>query len=192
MGDYMPTDGLRVSVSAWQRVNDNAIPARGNVSGSYVNACMAVEDAHTGGYQEALLLGAEGHVSEASSANIFVVTGGEVATPRSSDDVLPGITRDAIMTLVRDNGYKMVRAQDRPDRAVHLRRGLPDRHRRPGGPGGQRRRPNGGGRIVAHQPGHPTALRRRGPRGGRALRPLVDTGQPGPAIDHEESCQADA
>src|SRR5207247_5098284 len=48
MGDYMPTTGLRITVSAWQRVNDNAIPARGKVTGSYVNACLAVENAHSG------------------------------------------------------------------------------------------------------------------------------------------------
>ncbi|MEO7117416.1 MAG: branched-chain amino acid transaminase [Candidatus Limnocylindrales bacterium] len=108
LGDYVATEGLRVSLSAWQRVNDNAIPARGKVTGSYVNACLAVEDAKAGGYGEALLLTSEGHVAEASSANIFVVTGRQVATPPTSDDVLPGITRDAIMTLVRDNGYEMV------------------------------------------------------------------------------------
>jgi branched-chain amino acid aminotransferase len=105
MGDYVPTDGLRVAVSAWQRVNDNAIPARGKITGSYVNACMAVEDAHTGGFQEAVLLTADGHVAEASSANIFVVRDGELATPPLADDVLPGITRRAAIELARDAGY---------------------------------------------------------------------------------------
>lgn len=105
MGDYVPTDGLNVTVSAWQRVNDNAIPARGKVTGSYVNACLAVEDAHTGGFQEAVLLTADGHVAEASSANIFVVRDGRLATPPLSDDVLPGITRAAVITIARDAGY---------------------------------------------------------------------------------------
>ena len=105
MGDYMPTDGLRVSISAWQRVNDNAIPARGKVTGSYVNACMAVEDAHAGGFQESILLGADGHVAEASAANIFVVDAGELSTPPVADDVLPGITRAAVIQLARDAGY---------------------------------------------------------------------------------------
>lgn len=105
MGDYVPTDGLRVSVSAWQRVNDNAIPARGKITGSYVNACLAVEDAHTAGFQETLLLAADGHVAEASSANVFVVLDGELATPPLSDDVLPGITRRAVIELARDAGY---------------------------------------------------------------------------------------
>lgn len=105
MGDYVPTTGLRVTVSAWQRVNDNAIPARGKVTGSYVNACLAVEDAHTGGFQEAVLLAHDGHVAEASSANVFVVRDSVIATPPLSDDVLPGITRAAVMTIARDAGY---------------------------------------------------------------------------------------
>lgn len=105
MGDYVATDGLRITVSAWQRVNDNAVPARGKISGSYVNACLAVEDAHTGGYEEAVMLTADGHVAEASSANLFVVHDGEIATPPVADDVLPGITRGAVIDLARDAGY---------------------------------------------------------------------------------------
>jgi branched-chain amino acid aminotransferase len=105
LGDYVATDGLRVSVSAWQRVNDNAVPARGKITGSYVNACMAVEDAHAGGYAEAILLSADGHVAEASAANIFLVRDGTIATPPLADDVLPGITRGAVITLARDAGY---------------------------------------------------------------------------------------
>ena len=116
MGPYVATDGLHVTISSWQRVNDNAIPARGKVTGSYVNACLAVEDAHTGGFDEAILLGADGHVAEASSANLFVVTDGVVATPSLSDDVLPGITRAAVMQLARDAGYPVEeRAIDRTE-----------------------------------------------------------------------------
>ena len=105
LGDYVPTAGLRVSLSAWQRVNDNAVPARGKIAGSYVNACLAVEDAKAGGYAEAILLAADGHVAEASSANLFVVQDGVVATPPISDDVLPGITRGAVIGLARGMGY---------------------------------------------------------------------------------------
>jgi branched-chain amino acid aminotransferase len=105
MGDYVPTDGLRVSVSSWQRVNDNAVPARAKITGSYVNACLAVEDAHAAGYNEELLLTADGHVAEASSANLFLVHDGVLATPPLTDDVLPGITRQAVITLALDAGY---------------------------------------------------------------------------------------
>ena len=89
LGDYLPTGGIRVTVSGWQRVSDNAIPARGKIAGSYVNAALATEDAHAGGYDDALLLTADGHVAEASAANIFAVFGREVATPPLVDDVLP-------------------------------------------------------------------------------------------------------
>ncbi len=105
MGDYVPTTGLRVSISAWQRVNDNAIPARGKISGSYVNACMAVEDARAGGFEETILLASDGHVAEASGANVFVVQDGELATPPLADDVLPGITREAVIRIAREAGY---------------------------------------------------------------------------------------
>jgi len=107
LGDYVPTEGLRVAMSAWQRVNDNAVPARGKITGSYVNACLAVEDAKAGGYSEALLLNADGHVAEASSANLFVVREGVLATPPLSDDVLPGITRTCVIGLARDLGYEV-------------------------------------------------------------------------------------
>jgi branched-chain amino acid aminotransferase len=116
MGGYLATDGLRASVSAWQRVNDNAVPARGKVAGSYVNACLAVEDAHAGGFDEAILLTADGHVAEASSANVFLVRDGALITPPLTDDVLPGITRGCLIQLAHDAGYTVVeRSVDRSE-----------------------------------------------------------------------------
>jgi len=108
LGDYLPTGGIRVTVSGWQRVSDNAIPARGKISGSYVNAAFAAEDAHAGGYDDAILLTGDGHVAEASAANLFVVTGREVATPPLTDDVLAGITRTAIVQIAADAGLDVV------------------------------------------------------------------------------------
>jgi branched-chain amino acid aminotransferase len=108
LGDYLPTGGIRLTVSGWQRVSDNAIPARGKVIGSYVNAAFAAEDAHAAGYDDAILLTDDGHVAEASAANLFVVTGREVATPPLTDDVLSGITRAAVMGIARDAGLEVV------------------------------------------------------------------------------------
>ena len=108
LGDYLPTGGIRVTVSGWQRVSDNAIPARGKISGSYVNAAFAAEDAHAGGYDDAILLTGDGHVAEASAANIFVVRGNEVATPPLTDDVLSGITRTAILRIAADADLEVV------------------------------------------------------------------------------------
>ncbi len=108
LGDYLPTGGIRLTVSGWQRVSDNAIPARGKISGSYVNAAFAAEDAHAGGYDDAILLTGDGHVAEASAANLFVVAGREVATPPLTDDVLAGITLSAIMRIAADAGLEVV------------------------------------------------------------------------------------
>ena len=108
LGDYLPTGGIRLTVSGWQRVSDNAIPARGKISGSYVNAAFAAEDAHAAGYDDAILLTGDGHVAEASAANLFVVVGSEVATPPLTDDVLAGITRSAIMQIAADAGFEVV------------------------------------------------------------------------------------
>jgi len=108
LGDYLPTGGIRVTVSGWQRVSDNAIPARGKISGSYVNAAFAAEDAHAAGYDDAILLTGDGHVAEASAANLFVVSGREVATPPLTDDVLAGITRSAILQIARDADLDVV------------------------------------------------------------------------------------
>ena len=107
LGDYLPTAGIRVTISGWQRVPDNVIPARGKISGAYVNSSLAAEDAHAGGYDDAILLTSDGHVAEASAANVFVVTGRELATPPLADDVLSGITRAAVMQVARDAGYEV-------------------------------------------------------------------------------------
>jgi branched-chain amino acid aminotransferase len=108
LGDYLPTAGVRMTVSGWQRVSDNAIPARGKIIGGYVNAAFAAEDAHTAGYDDAVLLTADGHVAEASAANLFVVFGNEVATSPVTDDVLAGITRSAVLRIARDAGFDVV------------------------------------------------------------------------------------
>jgi branched-chain amino acid aminotransferase len=115
LGDYLPTGGIRLTVSGWQRVSDNAIPARGKISGSYVNAAFAAEDAHAAGYDDAILLTGDGHVAEASAANLFVVRGSEVATPPLTDDVLAGITRSAVMAIATDAGLEV--AERRIDRS---------------------------------------------------------------------------
>jgi branched-chain amino acid aminotransferase len=102
MGDYVATSGLRVTVSSWRRINDNMIPARAKVTGSYVNAALAVDDAHAAGYDDAIMLSHDGHVAEGSSANLFLVQGGELLTPPVTEDILVGVTRSALMTLAGD------------------------------------------------------------------------------------------
>jgi branched-chain amino acid aminotransferase len=109
MGPYLPIDrGLSVTVSGWRRNDDNAIPARAKVTGGYVNAALAVSDAEEAGFDEAILLTGDGHVSEASAANVFLVVGGRLVTPPESDDILVGITRGAVMELAAHLGLPVV------------------------------------------------------------------------------------
>lgn len=99
MGMYVRTDGLRCTVSSWRRVDDNAIPARAKVAGAYVNSALAKTDAQRSGFDEAIMLTAEGHVSEGSAKNIFLVKGRELITPPPSENILLGVTRDTVMQL---------------------------------------------------------------------------------------------
>ncbi len=101
MGDYIPTTGLRCGVSSWRRIDDNMIPARAKVSGSYANSALAKTEALMNGFDEAIMLTAEGHVSEGSAENIFLVIGNELMTPPVTENILPGITRDTIIQLAR-------------------------------------------------------------------------------------------
>jgi len=116
MGNYMSTDGLRVTVSGWRRNDDNAIPSRGKVTGGYVNAALAVDDAQQAGYDEAIMLTADGHVSEGSAANFFLIADGALITPQVSNDILVGITRGAVHEMARYLGIPIVeRAIDRSE-----------------------------------------------------------------------------
>lgn len=101
MGEYVSTSGLRCAVSSWRRVDDNMIPARAKISGAYVNSAFAKSEALRNGFDEAIMLTAEGHVSEGSAENIFMLTGGELVTPPPSENILLGITRDTVIQLAR-------------------------------------------------------------------------------------------
>jgi branched-chain amino acid aminotransferase len=103
-GDYVPMDrGLAVCVSSWQRSADNAIPARGKITGNYINSALAKNEAVMNGYDEALVLNSQGFVSEASAANVFIVRGGTLVTPGFSETILEGLTRDVLVKLAHDD-----------------------------------------------------------------------------------------
>jgi branched-chain amino acid aminotransferase len=101
-GPYLDDSGIRCQTSTWRRVDDLGIPARAKVNGIYVNSALAKTEALENGMDEAIMLDERGHVSEGSGENIFVVRGGKLITPSPADNILEGITRDAIMTLARD------------------------------------------------------------------------------------------
>jgi branched-chain amino acid aminotransferase len=100
-GRYIENDeGLHATVSSWRRVDDTMIPPRGKIAGSYVNSAFAKTDAQRAGFDEAIVLNQDGHVSEASAANVFLIRRGTAITPPVTDNVLEGITRRTVMELL--------------------------------------------------------------------------------------------
>lgn len=95
-------EGAHVTFSSWRRIDDNAIPARGKLTGAYINSAFIKTDAVLGGFDEALVLTNDGHVSEGSAMNVFMVRDGILVTPPVTENILEGITRRTIMTLARD------------------------------------------------------------------------------------------
>jgi branched-chain amino acid aminotransferase len=116
-GAYIDTEkGVRLQTSSWRRNADEALPARGKIVGGYVNMAFQKSEAELNGYDEALVLTPDGHASEASAANLFVVRDGTILTPPVSDDILEGVTRKAIIGLARDAGIPVeVRSIDRSE-----------------------------------------------------------------------------
>lgn len=101
MGDYIKTDGIHAHVSGWRRIDDNAIPARGKITGAYANSALIKSDAVLSGYDEAIVLNEDGHISEASAANIFIVRDGVLITPPIVANSLEGIVRRSLIELAR-------------------------------------------------------------------------------------------
>ncbi len=104
-GNYLDIDkGVRLMTSTWRRNADDALPARGKIVGGYVNMAFQKTEAELNGFDEALVLTADGHASEASAANMFVVRDGVLLTPPVNDDILEGVTRRAVLELAETFG----------------------------------------------------------------------------------------
>jgi len=102
LGEYIALDGgIRCVTSSWRRVSDASIPARAKVTGSYVNSALAKSEALEAGYDEAIMLSLDGHVSEGSAENLFMFKDGVFVTPPVTDDILEGITREVMIGLIR-------------------------------------------------------------------------------------------
>ncbi len=108
-GAYLGEDGvrrgIRVKTVSWIKTPSNSVPSSAKLAGNYVNACLAFQEAMRAGFDEALMLNERGTVAEGTGENVFAVTGRRLTTPPASDDLLPGITRDSILTIARDAGY---------------------------------------------------------------------------------------
>jgi branched-chain amino acid aminotransferase len=100
--------GVRLKTSSWRRHDPNAVPTAAKSTGMYVNSSLAKVEALKAGYDEALLLAPDGHVSECTGENVFIVRGRRIISPPSSDSgALPGITQDSIETIARDLGFEV-------------------------------------------------------------------------------------
>ena len=111
-GAYLGTDGLkngiRTKVSCFRRPKVDSFLSKAKVCGQYVTSVLAKRDAIQSGYDEAILLDDEGLVAEGSGENIFLVQDGVIYTPPTTSSILPGITRDAVIQIARNAGYKLI------------------------------------------------------------------------------------
>lgn len=107
LGEEGLKNGIRVKTSSFQRFHVNTLMTKAKAVGTYLNAILAGQEVWSLGYDEALLLDTDGHVAEGPGENIFVVRKGKIRTPPLSTSLLPGITRDTVMTLLRDGGYDL-------------------------------------------------------------------------------------
>ena len=115
---YVKNDSnAHVTISSWRRIDDNMIPARGKVAGAYANSALIKTDANRAGFDEALVLDQNGHVSEGSAMNVFMLRDGILVTPPVTDNILEGITRMTVMELAKDElGLQVVeRSIDRTE-----------------------------------------------------------------------------
>jgi branched-chain amino acid aminotransferase len=102
-GNYVEIEaGIRCMVSSWRRVSDGSLPARAKVTGGYINSALAKSEAMENGFDEAIVLSHDGHVSEGSAENLFMLKDGVFATPPVTDDILEGITRNLLIRMIRD------------------------------------------------------------------------------------------
>jgi branched-chain amino acid aminotransferase len=111
LGDEALKNGIRAKISSFARHHVNVSLAKAKMMGQYTNSVLAKREAKFGGYDEAILLDANGYVSEGSGENIFIVKKGKILTPDLSSSILEGITRDTVITLAREMGLEVTEAR---------------------------------------------------------------------------------
>ena len=107
LGEEGIRNGIRVKVSSWRRFSHDAFP-NAKATGTYINSILAKRDAVADGYDEALMLNSDGAISEGSGENLFLMRDGVIYTPPLSAGCLDGVTRNSVMTLLSDDGYRVV------------------------------------------------------------------------------------
>ncbi len=119
LGDDVLERGVDVCVSSWTRPAPNTLPTLAKAGGNYLSSQLIVMEAQQNGYVEGIALDSTGNLSEGSGENLFVIRNGVIMTPPLTASVLPGITRDTIITIARDLGHE-VREQTIPREALYV------------------------------------------------------------------------
>jgi branched-chain amino acid aminotransferase len=107
LGEEALEEGVDVQVSSWNRNAPNTMPSLAKAGGNYLNASLIKMEAIQNGFHEGIALSVDGYLSEGSGENLFIVKNGVIYTPPTGLSVLPGITRDSIITLARERGYSI-------------------------------------------------------------------------------------
>ncbi len=105
LGEEGVRNGIRVCVSSWRRIDQSSLLPNAKGTGGYLNSVLAKQEALRAGYEEAVMLNHAGQVADGSGENLFVVRDRVARTPPSTEGPLDGITRNSVMTLLRDDGH---------------------------------------------------------------------------------------
>jgi branched-chain amino acid aminotransferase len=108
LGDEAITKGIRAHMSTYVRGHVNNIMSKAKLSGQYINSVLAKREAQRQGFDEAIMLDADGRVAEGTGENIFAIHKGRIYTPPLDMAILEGITRDAVITLAKAEGFEVV------------------------------------------------------------------------------------
>ncbi len=119
LGNEALERGVDVQVSTWNRMAPNTLPAMAKAGANYANAALVKMEALLNGYTEGIMLSVDGYVAEGSGENLFLVRDGVIYTAPLTLSILPGITRDAVITLARDLGYTVIE-QPIPREALYI------------------------------------------------------------------------
>jgi branched-chain amino acid aminotransferase len=107
LGEEALEKGARAKISSWKRLDPNVIPPGAKATGQYINSALAKVEASKAGYDEAIMLNQSGYVTDGTGENLFIIKDGELFTPPLSAGCLDGVTRDTVMTIAGDLGYKV-------------------------------------------------------------------------------------
>jgi branched-chain amino acid aminotransferase len=108
LGEDGKRDGVRAKVASWRRIGPDSMIPHAKACGQYLNSVLAKVESLKAGYEEAILLDVHGHVCEGTGENLYIVRGGEIATPGQHNSILDGITRRSVIQIAQDLGYTVV------------------------------------------------------------------------------------